>query len=486
MLISFTTQNLTPVSGGVLAILAPGAPFTATVDVFNLGSTWSASNTAVATGSAGQFDVYVLIANAHVVVDVLGYFTPMQANITLAQSTATTGNILKEANPFIHNFGGFNTFVGENAGNFTMTGQQNTAIGGNALRKNTTGSTNTASGNNALPNNTTGRDNTATGSWALVTNTSGSNNTASGSGALYWNNGSYNTASGYYALGSNLSGLNNTAAGASALASNLSGSGNTAIGQNALGGNTNGPDNTASGREALASNTTGFENTANGGRALANNTTGFSNIALGYAAGFNLTTGSYNISIGNGGVPGEASTIRIGSLQTNTFIAGIRGVTTNSNDAIPVLVDSNGQLGTASSSRRFKEDIADMDSTSSALMKLRPVTFHYKTDNRQSGRTLQYGLVAEEVAEVYPGLVAHSADGQIETVMYQFLPPMLLNEYQKQQRTIEAQEKLIARLAEERHVHTAEIAGLKQAMARMATAVDQLQRASAVTAALLK
>ena len=103
-------------------------------------------------------------------------------------------------------------------------------------------------------------------------------------------------------------------------------------------------------------------------------------------------------------------------------------MTTGSADAVAVVIDSNGQLGTVSSSRRFKDDIADMDAASSALMKLRPVTFHYKTDQNPAGRTLQYGLIAEEVAEVYPGLVAHSADGQIETVMYQFLPPMLLNE----------------------------------------------------------
>jgi len=106
---------------------------------------------------------------------------------------------------------------------------------------------------------------------------------------------------------------------------------------------------------------------------------------------------------------------------------------------VAVLVDTNGQLGTVSSSRRVKDDIADMDAASSALMTLRPLTFHYKSDQNPSGRTLQYGLIAEEVAAVYPGLVARSADGQIETVLYQFLPPMLLNEYQKQQRTIEAQ-----------------------------------------------
>ena len=198
--------------------------------------------------------------------------------------------------------------------------------------------------------------------------------------------------------------------------------------------------NTASGNRALYSNTTGSNNTASGHSALFSNTTGNNNIALGNSAGVNLTTGNNNIDIGNRGVAAEGNTIRIGDAnQTRAFIAGIRGVTTGSADAIAVLIDSNGQLGTVSSSRRFKDDIADMDAASSALMKLRPVTFHYKTDQNPSGRTLQYGLIAEEVAEVYPGLVAHSADGQIETVMYQFLPPMLLNEVQKQQRTIEAQ-----------------------------------------------
>ena len=100
-------------------------------------------------------------------------------------------------------------------------------------------------------------------------------------------------------------------------------------------------------------------------------------------------------------------------------------------NAVAVVIDGAGQLGTVSSSRRVKDDIADMAGASSALLRLRPVTFHYKSDQNPAGRTLQYGLVAEEVAEVYPGLVAHSADGQIETVLYQFLPPMLLNEVQQ-------------------------------------------------------
>jgi hypothetical protein len=243
-------------------------------------------------------------------------------------------------------------------------------------------------------------------------------------------------------------------------------------------------------------NTTGNNNTAVGVDALVFNTTGSNNVAIGRGSGVNLTTGNFNIDIGNGGLAAESNTTRIGDQnQTRAFISGIRGVATGVANAIAVLIDSNGQLGTASSSRRFKDDIADMDAASSALMKLRPVTFHYKTDKSPSGRTLQYGLIAEEVAEVYPGLVAHSADGQIETVMYQFLPSMLLNEYQKQQRTIEAQAKHVARLEQDRLAQAAEIAGLKaavaevaelkQQMAHMARLLDQ-QRIGTVTAGLLK
>jgi hypothetical protein len=184
--------------------------------------------------------------------------------------------------------------------------------------------------------------------------------------------------------------------------------------------------------------------------ALFNNTTGGGNIAIGYAAGLGRTTGSDNIDIGHGGIPAEEKTIRIGmsSHQSRTFIAGIRGKTTGFADAVAVVIDSNNQLGTVSSSRRVKDDIADMAGASDGLMTLRPVTFHYRSDQNPAGRTLQYGLIAEEVAEVYPGLVAHSADGQIETVLYQFLPPMLLNEVQKQQRTIDELRAQVAALTQ--------------------------------------
>ena len=137
-----------------------------------------------------------------------------------------------------------------------------------------------------------------------------------------------------------------------------------------------------------------------------------------------LTTGSYNIDIGNPGKAGEANTIRIGrgGSQTATFIAGIRGVTTVNANAIPVLIDSAGQLGTMSSSRRFKKEIKPMDQTSEAILGLKPVTFRYKSD---SEGTPQFGLIAEEVAEVNPDLVVRDENGELYTVRYEAVNAMM-------------------------------------------------------------
>jgi hypothetical protein len=287
-----------------------------------------------------------------------------------------------------------------------------------------------ASGSQALYSNTTGNSNTASGTQALYSNTSGSGGTASGDGALYHNTiGALNTASGSGAMSSNTTGSNNTASGAQALYSNATGS-----------------NNTASGTDALYFNTESF-NTAVGSQALYSNNTGSNNIAIGYEAAFNVTS-SNNIHIGNQGSASDSDTIRIGTTgtQTNTFIAGIQGVTTGLNDAVPVVIDNNGQLGTISSSRRYKEDIQDMGGASSGLMRLRPVTFRYKKPFHDGSQPMQYGLIAEEVAEVYPDLVARSADGQIQTVKYQVLDSMLLNELQKQKEYIRSLEERLAKL----------------------------------------
>jgi len=115
-------------------------------------------------------------------------------------------------------------------------------------------------------------------------------------------------------------------------------------------------------------------------------------------------------------------------------------VTTGVVDAVAVLVDSAGQLGTMSSSARFKEDIHDMGEASRRLMQLRPVVFRYKQASSDGSKPLQYGLIAEEVAETFPELAAYGADGQVETVQYHLLPAILLNELQRQQGQIDSQQ----------------------------------------------
>jgi hypothetical protein len=414
-------------------------------------TTFSSGTTAKASEVNANFSALVTATNnndSRITTLENGAANPnVTGNITLVPSTATAGNVLKGAELFMHNFGTDNTFVGVSAGNLTMTGSDNTGNGLFALSANATGFENTAMGSTALRFNTTGANNTAVGSRALMRNTTGVQNTALGQIALEFNTtGQGNSAIGSGALALNTTGNSNTATGLGSLESNTTGNFNTASGWFSLLASSTAGGNTATGAFSLQNDSTGNSNTAVGLQALNNNTTGSNNIGIGASAGTHLTTGDGNIDIGNAGVAAEAQTIRIGDAQTRTFVAGIRGVTTSNADAVTVVVDSAGQLGTLNSSRRVKDDIADMGEASRALMKLRPVTFHYKSDRSPKGRTLQYGLVAEEVAKVSPGLVAHSADGGIETVYYQFLAPMLVNEYQRQQRTIEAQAVEIAEL----------------------------------------
>ena len=317
---------------------------------------------------------------------------------------------------------------------------------------NTTGNDNTAIGVSALAQNTTAEDNTAVGTVALFGNTTGTENTATGSSALHNNNtGSNNTADGFQALSSNTSGDRNTATGWQALFSNTGANNNTAHGYQALQANINGGNNTGIGFEALQTNTTGNSNTAVGANAL-KNTTGSDNVALGESAGVAVLAGNNNIHIGNGGADADTETIRIGlqGTQTQTFIAGIRGATTGVANAVNVLIDSNGQLGTMNSSRRFKHKITAMESASESILALRPVTFRYKSDKTD---TSQFGLIAEEVAEVNPDLVVRDEKGEIFTVRYDAVNAMLLNEFLKehargeeQDRKIQEQEATITQL----------------------------------------
>jgi trimeric autotransporter adhesin len=365
--------------------------------------------------------------------NITGSDNTANGNDALYSNTAGNDNTASGDDSLLSNTtGDYNTASGVEALQFNTTGNSNTASGAYALDGNTAGYDNTASGVYALLVNTTGGSNTASGFGALESNTTGGNNTASGSGALVNNNGSNNTANGANALAGNTAGYNNTASGADALAGNTGSYGNagydnTASGAYALYTNT-GEYNTADGDDALYSNTTGEANTACGVSALYFNTTGNFNTAIGISAGSSITTGSNNIVIANRGTAGQSNTIEIGvqGTQTSTFIAGISGSAITGAD---VVVNSSGRLGVVASSARYKRDIRDMDDASSNLMKLRPVTFRYKNDETA---TMQYGLVAEEVARVYPELVTYGADGKIETVRYSMLSAMLLNELKKE------------------------------------------------------
>jgi hypothetical protein len=337
-----------------------------------------------------------------------------------------------------------NTAVGTDALHFNTVGDRNTANGSGALTQNTTGARNTAIGTGALTFNSTGSFNTATGDAALGSNTTGTDNTATGIQAMLFNTtGSFNTANGDGALQSNTTGNDNTATGFVALINNTTGTDNTATGVGALGSNTEGIANTAVGAFALASNTENGNNTAVGLNALANSTGGI-NTALGINAGVNLTTGNFNIYIGNQGAAAEDNTIRIGdSDQTATYIAGINGTTISR--GAPVFIDANGRLGTRGSSQRFKNEIKPMDKASEAILALKPVTFRYKNEI-DPDHVPQFGLVAEDVAKVNPDLVLRDADGKVYTVRYEALNAMLLNEFLKAHRRIEAQDQRIDQL----------------------------------------
>jgi hypothetical protein len=283
-------------------------------------------------------------------------------------------------------------------------------------------------------------DNTAYGYQALLDNTTGMSNTATGTHALMSNTtGQANTATGYHTLQSNTIGAENTASGQSALSTNTVGSSNTATGSFALVSNTEGVGNTATGAVTLLSNTTGNYNTAYGRGALENNTSGAFNTAIGHQAGFSQTTGNANVYIGDGmaGVAGESNACYIASIFGQTSASGI-----------PVLVNSSNRLGTTTSSKRFKEDIKPMGAVSEALFSLTPVTFQYKKEIDPAGVS-QLGLVAEDVEKVHPGLVVRDKEGKPYSVRYDQVNAMLLNEFLKEHRKVEEQQREIDSLKAE-------------------------------------
>jgi Chaperone of endosialidase len=306
-----------------------------------------------------------------------------------------------------------------------------TGAGQGALLNLGKGQFNTGVGLMSLNGVLDGMFNTGLGAGALALNIA-DNNTAAGAAALMSNTtGEHNTAMGTSALGRNVTGFANTAMGSLALAFNT-GFDNTAIGFQALASNTDGDFNMAIGRDSLLLNTTGGGNTAVGYGALEGNTTGILNTALGFFAGFNVIDAINVICIGSLG----------DNVSNSTWIQNVYGVTPRSGNTAPVVVSNTGQLGTVASSERFKKDIVNMDEASEMILSLRPVTFHYKTDAKD---TPQFGLIAEEVAKVNPALVLPDKDGKPFTVRYDAVNAMLLNEFLKEHKTVQEQGAIIAR-----------------------------------------
>lgn len=330
-----------------------------------------------------------------------------------------------------------------------------------------------------------GMNNTAMGTRALANPEldaeGGCHNTASGAESLTADtSGSYNSATGFASLTGNRTGDNNTGLGAASLYSNTSGSDNTASGYEALYGNESGNNNAAFGASALGQNRSGVGNTAIGTGALAENV-GSYNTALGYAAGHALSSGTDNVDIANVGVAGESHTLRLGTEGTygaigpgivRTYIAGI------SNSKVTgaaVYITSSGQLGVLASSERYKTNIEPMGTATERLAKLRPVSFRLKSDPRG---TVQYGLIAEEVATVYPELVIRGDDGQIDGVRYEELAPMLLNEVQQQNERLVAQASQLA-------AQKAQLTQMSTLRQQLATQGKQLAELKALVATLV-
>jgi len=403
---------------------------------------------------------------------------------------------------------GFTTAEGCQALQNLTSGSANTGVGWRALFSAGASSFNTGVGAGALVLNT-GDSNTGVGTAALLLNTNGTQNTAVGAGALVFNNTDSNTAVGFEALNANVAGFTNAAVGTFA-AQNTTSSFNVAVGGFALRANTSGGRNTAAGAGALEDITGGSDNTA-----------------IGELAGVNYTgTESNNICIGSGtqGTAGESNAIRIGNASTsggitianpsnlanaisigasmstggiqmltllgfasvsigdmfNTangasscFVGGIFNQTPVAGSHA-VVVGPNNKLADATlSSRKFKKDIAPIDKLSEGVLALRPVTFHWKSDNTNEP---EFGLVAEEVAEVNLDWITRNPQGEVTGVRYETIPILLLNEFLKEHKKVEEQQANIAELRSTVGVLTAQ---LKEQAAQIQKVSAQLEMSKA-------
>ncbi|MDD2935418.1 MAG: tail fiber domain-containing protein [Candidatus Pacebacteria bacterium] len=430
-----------------------------------------------------------------------GYF---DGNITVSNITATSsiylanatnanqaGIIYKNNLPFIHNFNygnngtattdGYNTFVGQEAGNLTMgstatsnwESSANTGIGYKSLNLNTIGYDNSALGYKSLYSNTGGYGNNALGYYSLYSNTTGGNNTADGYWSMYNNtDGSNNVAMGFFSLWANTSGGGNTAIGDQAMVSNIDGYGNVAVGQTTMYNNTSGFLNVAVGQSALYSKTTGNYNIGLGYRAGYGVTTASNNLFLGNQAGDNVTTGASNLIIGYNvdapsatasnqlnignliygtGIDGTGTTLSTGNIGIGTTspnykltVTGTVGFNALPNDGTGYYLcakTGTGELATSTtacgaSSERFKTNINDLTYGLDTVLQLRPVSFNWKSDFINSSST-QIGFIAEEVNTLIPEVIGKDNSGTIMNLDYPKLTSVLVSAMQELVNTLD-------------------------------------------------
>jgi trimeric autotransporter adhesin len=459
--------------------------------IFFSVSAYSQNNITNTIGTNGNFVIKDASTNYLVLTQATGDVY-IRKTLSLENTTSSTsGVIYKNTYKFLHNYqasgtDGVNTFLGMNAGNFTMSGSgieasyntgigvntlfsltngnSNVAMGVNSLYYNSSGTNNTGIGNSSLFNNSTGNYNTAIGSSSLISNTTGFSNSALGFRSLYsnttgiWNTavgdsalyrntiGSYNTASGYQSLLTNTSGYLNTALGYQSLLSNTTGHENTAVGSQSLFANTTGFNNTALGTQSLLSNTTGQENTAVGSQSLQLNTTGNSNTALGNQSLYKNTTGHENTAVGYYSLyfntTGFLNTA-LGEQSLTSNTTGYNNTAIGYNAQVPDGTSNNQvRIGntfvtyagvqvawTITSDRRWKSDIQNSNLGLGFISKLNPVSYYRTNDENKK---TEYGFIAQEVEEVLKesgidnsGMLTITDEGMYELRYNDLLAPMV-------------------------------------------------------------
>jgi len=337
------------------------------------------------------------------------YFTSGYSNVCIgvnccAGVSANTGT----ANSCV----GYNSFF-----NIASGGNFNQTLGYEALLYGAGCTKNVAIGHRALYGNGTNHDsssNIGIGDSSLykITTTS-TGNIAIGVEAMYNSTASLNVcAIGYHSCRAMTTALYSVALGYQSLASITTASYSTAIGYNSLW------------------QATGEKNTCIGANSGYTITTGTKNIMIGNSADVDTGARTNNINIGGTTTPAYDDTIQIGFSTTSSqkcYIDGIYGITTISGTTNSVLISATGQLGTISSLKSKKRDIRTMGNYSARIHKLEPVLFKWKPEVCNTDAQ-QWGLIADEVNEIFPELARHDKDGNLCSVAYHELTPLILNE----------------------------------------------------------